>query len=86
MPSTFLDPTTLLITVKAIKPLTTGPLATLILPDDRVFSCQPDGSAGDRVAGSEGAYERCRISGHLATFQPVPGVYHTRAFVEVTDL
>lgn len=58
---------------------------TLILTDERVYSCQPDGSAGDRDPGTAGGYEQCAISGNIATFKPVDR-YFCKAFVEVGDL
>lgn len=72
-----------LLAVKSIKKID-GEISVLENPDGRTFSCQADGSVGDRDAGANGSYERCRIAGNLATFQPVPGKVYTFGFV-VTD-
>jgi hypothetical protein len=86
MAAIFTDPTKEIITAKAAKPVAGTKLFTLILPDDRVYSCQPDGSSGDRDPGAEGGYERCRLAGNMATFHPVPDKYYTKPFVEVDGL
>jgi hypothetical protein len=83
MLSKYIDPAAGLLVIKAIKPVKGTGLFTLILPDNRVYSMQPDGTDGDRDPGTEGGYEKCRVSGNLATFKPVDE-YFTRAFV-ITD-
>lgn len=84
--STLIDPLKQLLVIKAVKPIAGSKLCTLILPDDRVFSCQADGSVGTRDPGTEGAWEKCRVSGTMATFKPVPDTYFTFAFVEGDEL
>jgi hypothetical protein len=92
--STFIDPLKQLPSIKAVKPVAGTSLSTLIMADnpnkpeekDLVFSCQPDGSVGTRPAGTEGQYEKCRVNGTMATFQPVPGKYYTFAFADVEGL
>ena len=84
--STF-DPTKKPVAVKAVKPLSGHKdVFTLILADGRVYSMQPDGTDGDRDPGAEGSYERCRVSGNVATFYPAGETYHTRTFVVVEGL
>lgn len=64
--------------VTAITPHTTrAGLSILTLPGGRVFSCQPDGSPGDRDPGADGGYESCQMAGSVATFQPAPGKYYS---------
>lgn len=85
--SKFIDPTKQLIAAKKAKPVSgTTDIFTLILPNDRVFSCQGDGTAGDRDPGTEGPWERCRIAGSIATFETAPGTYYSWPFVEVENL
>jgi hypothetical protein len=61
-------------------------LFTLVLTDDRVYSCQPpDGADDDRDPGTEGSYEKCTVDGNLATFCP-DGEYFSRWFVRVGGL
>lgn len=76
------------IVVKTVKPVQGTKLSTLILPDDKVYSCQPDGSDGVRDSGTEGDFEKCRVSGNLATFKPVKtdNKYFTKTFVETEEL
>lgn len=84
--SKFTDPAAKgLIPVKAVKPVAGTSLFTLILPDNRVYSMQPDGSDGDRDPGADGGYERCRVAGNVATFKPVDQFF-TRGFVIVDGL
>ena len=86
MLSTFNDPAKGVLVVKAVKPVAGTKLSTLILPTDRVFSCQPDGRAEDRPAGTEGGWERCAVSGNTATFKPDGTKYYTWPFVVVEGL
>lgn len=72
--------------VKNVKSITGTKLSTLIMPNDRVFSCQPDGSEETRDPGAEGQYEKCRVAGSVATFQPVKDKFFTKPFVEVEEL
>lgn len=84
--STLIDPSVHLLAVATVQPIPGTPLATLILPSGRVFSCQPNGAPGDRDPGAYGDFERCQIAGTTATFQPVPGKYFTFAVVLVSGL
>lgn len=88
MLSKMMDPTKQVIPVKSVKVVagSNPPVYTLILPSGRVFSCQGDGSAGDRDPGTDGQWERCRVSGNIATFHPSEGDYFTWAFAEVSGL
>lgn len=82
-----IDPSKTVIYAQSIKPHDTRKgLSTCILPSGRVFSCQPDGSSGDRDPGADGGYEACKVSGSLATFQPVDGKYYSFAVVVVEGL
>jgi hypothetical protein len=96
--ATLIDPTKETLAVKAVKPTGDPGVCTLVLADyttvengkpvlhvDDVFSCQPDGSAGTRPSGTAGAYERCTVSGNVATFRPVDK-YFARHFVKVVGL
>jgi len=84
--SKFVDPMKGLLVVKTAKPVAGhAGIFTLILPDDRVYSMQPDGTDGDRDPGTDGPFERCRVSGNIATFLS-HGNYNTRAFVLVEGL
>ena len=76
------------IVIKTVKPVAGTKLSTLILPDDKVYSCQPDGSDDVRPAGTEGDFEKCRVSGNLATFKPVKAEnkFYTKPFVETEEL
>ncbi len=88
MVAKMIDPTKQIVPVAHVKPIvgTTPPLFTLVLPNGRVFSCQADGSAGDRDPGTDGQWERCRIDGSVATFHPVDDQYYAWGFVEVDGL
>ena len=80
------DPSKGLVAVKTVKSVPNhAGVSVLILPNDEVYSMQPDGTDGVRPPGADGSYERCRVSGNLATFQP-DTEYYTRAFVVVADL
>jgi hypothetical protein len=96
--ATLIDPTKETLAVKAVKPTGDPGVCTLVLADyttvdngkpvlhvDDVFSCQPDGSAGTRPSGTAGAYERCTVSGNVATFRPADK-YFARHFVKVVGL
>jgi hypothetical protein len=84
--SQFTDPLKGLLAVKTVKPLAGhAGIFTLVLPDDRVYSMQSDGTDGDRDPGTDGPWERCRVSGNVATFLSA-GTYYTRAFVVVEGL
>lgn len=76
------------IVVKTVKPVTGTKLSTLILPDDTVYSCQPGGADDVRPAGTEGDFEKCRVSGNLATFRPDKKTndFFTKPFVETEEL
>lgn len=84
--STYVDPVGGVIPVLQILPITGTQVVTLVLSNGQVFSCQPDGSAGSRPPGADGIYERCRVMGNIATFQPVTGKYFSWAFVMVGEL
>ncbi len=91
--STFPDPSKELLAVKAVNDIAGSTAKTLTFPDfmdahgkqqiDAVVSMQPDGTVQTRPKGQDGGYERCAVSGNLATWEPIPGVRHTRAFVVV---
>lgn len=86
MLSTFTDPQKETIAISAIKPVVGTNLVTWILPNGRVYSCQPDGSYGERDPGTEGGYEKCRMQGNVGTFKPDDGKYFTKAYVLVDGL
>ena len=79
------DPLKEVIAIKAIKPIAGSKAVTWILPNDNVYSCQPDGSYGERPPGTEGAYERNRTAGNMGTFKPADK-YYTKAYVLVDGL
>ncbi len=83
MLSTYADPAKGVIAVKAVKPIAGTKLVTLISPNDKVVSCQPNGTLEERDPGTEGAYEQCQVGANVATFQPISGAYHSHPFVEV---
>jgi hypothetical protein len=85
MLSTFTDPLKEVIAVKAIKPIPGSSAVTWILPNDNVYSCQPDGSYGERPPGTDGAYERNRTEGNIGTFKPADK-YISKAYVLVDGL
>lgn len=76
------------IVIKAVKPVKDSKLSTLILRDDRVYSCLPDGSDDTRDPGTEGDYEKCKVDGGLATFHPdkKSDKFYTKPFVETDEL
>lgn len=75
------------VVVKEVKPVQGAKgVYTLILPNGRVFSLQPDGSDGDRDEGAQGPYERCTVSGNAATLCPEPDKVFTRFFALVAGL
>jgi hypothetical protein len=85
--SKFFDPVTTTLAVKEVRPVDgAAGLSTLIAPNDRTVSCQEDGSLQERPTNFDGLFERCRVSGNLATWQPKPGTFYTRAFVMVDAL
>ena len=43
----------------------------VVYADGQVRSVQPDGDVQKRPAGTKGSYERCCISGGVATYCPV---------------
>ena len=63
--------------------------STLVAPDGRVVSCQPDGRLEWRPAGTDGVYERCTLKGGLARFNPQgpngPGFAFAIGDVPVTE-
>lgn len=80
MLSTFSDPNNKLLVIKAVKPLS-GEVSVLENLDGRIVSIQPDGSVQDRDAGANGGYEKCRVQGSVATWQPTAGKFFTFGFV-----
>jgi len=83
--SSFIDPLHGVLTVAQLLPVPGTVLHTLLLPSGRVFSCQPGGFPGDRDPGFDGEWERCRMTGNMATFL-VDGRYYSFAFVLVDGL
>ncbi len=86
--SKFTDPTKTLLAVASINTVTGGYGTGTVLanPDGTIVSIQPDGSVQSRPPGADGGYERCTVSGNLATWQPVTGVFYTYAYVLVAAL
>ena len=83
--SAFIDPAHTVLAIERALSIPGTSLYTLILPNGRVFSCQPGGVPGDRDPGVDGPWERCRIAGGLATFH-VDHQYYTFSFVIVAEL
>jgi hypothetical protein len=82
-----IDPSKAFVYAKSVnKHASRAGLYTITLPSGRIFSCQPDGSVGDRDPGADGGYEACTITGTLATFQPIPGKFYTFGVVPVDGL
>jgi len=80
MLSMFSDPTKQLLVIKSVKKIS-GEVSVLENLDGRTVSVQPDGSVQDRDPGASGDYEKCRVQGSVATWQPVAGKFFTYAFV-----
>ncbi len=57
------------------KPSSQAGCSNYILPSGRVFSCQGDGSAGDRDPGTDGPWEQGQESGALTTFRAGGALY-----------
>lgn len=86
-----IDPLKEVLAVKEVKAV--SGLSTLILADfvengvvlkDKVFSQQPNGSAGWREPGTAGVWEKCIVSGSQATFRvdwTDANGYHQKYFV-----
>lgn len=62
-----IDPKTVVV-YASLHPSSRSGCVTLILPSGRVFSCQQDGSPGDRDPGTDGPFEQAQVTGSLATF------------------
>lgn len=55
-------------------------LSTLTTADDRVYSCQLDGSLETRDPGTNGSFELCSIRGDRVRFNPFGRGVYTFAF------
>lgn len=83
----FFDPMTETLVVRELRAVEGAPgLVTLIAPSGNVVSCQEDGSLVEKPDNFDGGFERAQVAGNLATWQPKPGTFYTRAFVEVDKL
>jgi hypothetical protein len=65
--SLMIDPKTIIL-YKTAKPSNRSGCVNYILHDDTVFSCQRDGSMGNRPPGTDGPWEQAQQTGSLATF------------------
>lgn len=82
-----IDPAKQILYVSKVRPHDTRKgLSTLLRPDGRVHSVQPDGSVHDQPENFDGRYEACQVSGSFATFQPEDGKLYTFGFVLVDAL